>query len=64
MNNGIFGSSLWAIVVVGGFIVLGAAIAYAMLRNKRTPREERHTEAATRKLYDEGTMGEGQGRRE
>lgn len=53
MNNSIFGSSLWAIVVVGGFVILGAAIAYAMLRNKRTPREERHTEEATRRLYEE-----------
>lgn len=53
MNNSIFGSSLWAIVVVGGFVILGAAIAYAMVRNKRTPREERHTEEATRRLYEE-----------
>ena len=53
MNNSIFGSSLWAIVVAGGFVILGAAIAYAMIRNRRTPREERHTEEATRRLYEE-----------
>ena len=53
MTHSIFGSSLWAIVVVGGFVILGAAIAYAMLRNKRTARQERYTEAATDRLYDQ-----------
>ena len=52
MANSIFGSSLWAIVVVGGFVVLGLAIAYAMKRNKVTPEQNRRTEEATRRMYD------------
>ena len=53
MQNSIFGDSLWAFMVVGGFIILAAAIAFAMLRNKVTPRQERRTEQATRDLYQE-----------
>ena len=53
MATSIFGDGLWGFVVVGGFIILGAAIAYAMLRNRRTLREERHTERATKDLYQE-----------
>ena len=49
MNN----PTLYGLVVIAGFIILGAAIAYAMARNKQTPREERRTEEATRSLYDE-----------
>lgn len=58
MSNSILGGSLWAIVVVLGFIILGGAIAYAMMRNRVTPRQERRTEDATRKLYEEGTTDE------
>lgn len=53
MANSIFGSSLQGFVVIFGFIILGGAIAYAALRNRQTPRQERHTEDATRRLYDE-----------
>ena len=46
-------SILWTLVVfVGGFIVLGAAIAWAMKNNKQTRRQHDRTEAATRELYD------------
>ena len=62
--NPIWQGSMYGLVVIAGFIILGAAIAYAMIRNKRTPREEQRTEEATRRLYEEGTVGEGQGRRE
>lgn len=48
-----FGDSLWAFVVVGGFVILLAAILFAKLGNKRTAREEAHTEAATRASYAE-----------
>lgn len=42
----------WFLTVVGGTIVLGIAIAYAMLRtSRRTPREKRRTEEATRDIY-------------
>lgn len=48
-----FGDSLWAFVVVGGFVILLAALLYGRLSNKQTPREEARTEAATRKMYKE-----------
>ena len=47
------GDSLWAIVVVLGFVILGGAIAFAKLKNKTTPREEARTEQATKDLYRE-----------
>lgn len=53
MAYSIFGDSLWAIVVVGGFIVLAAALAFAKLRNKTTPVQDARTEQATRDLYKE-----------
>lgn len=48
------GSSIfWTLVVfVGGFIVLGAAIAWAMKNNKQSRREFERGEQATRELYD------------
>ena len=48
-----FGDSLEAFLVIGGFIILGAAIAFAMLRNRVSPQQERRTEQATRELYDD-----------
>ncbi len=59
MNN----PTLYGLVVIAGFIILGAAIAYAMARNKQTPREERRTEDATRALYDEKQPGQDEGPR-
>jgi hypothetical protein len=53
MEHSSFGDSLWAIVVIGGFLVLGLAIAIAKLRNKATPSQERRTEQATHDLYKE-----------
>ena len=53
MEHSSLGDSLWAIVVIGGFVVLGILIAFAKLRNRTTPREEARTEAATRELYRE-----------
>ena len=51
-----FGDSLWTFLVIGGFVILGAAIAFATMRNRITPRQEQRTEDATRQLYDEGTV--------
>jgi hypothetical protein len=48
-----FGDSLWAFVVVGGFLILAAAIAFAKLRNRTTPRQDARTEQATHDLYKE-----------
>lgn len=45
------GDSLWSFLIIAGPIVLLGALAFAMLRNRRTPREEAKTEAATRDLY-------------
>ena len=53
MSDTIFGSSVWAFVVIGGFIILGGAIAFAALRNRQTRRGEAHTEAATRQNYQD-----------
>jgi hypothetical protein len=47
------GDNLWAFVVLGGFVILGAAIAYAMMRNRVSPEREARTEEATARLYDE-----------
>ena len=48
-----FGDSLWTFLVIGGFIILGAAIAYAALRNRTTPEQDRRTAEATRRMYKE-----------
>jgi hypothetical protein len=48
-----FGDSVWALVVVLGFVILGGALLFAKLRNKRTPEQERRTEEATRRNYHE-----------
>ena len=53
MQGGFWQGSMYGLVVIAGFIILGAAIAYAMIRNRRTPREEQRTEEATRRLYEE-----------
>lgn len=46
-----FGDSLWAIVVVLGFVVLGGAMLFARTRNKVSPQQHARTEAATRENY-------------
>jgi hypothetical protein len=44
---------LWIIILGGGTIALGLAIAFGIMRNKqRTPYEEARTEQATHNLYD------------
>jgi hypothetical protein len=50
---------LMPIVTIGGFIVLGLALAYALIRNARRDRgKDAVTEAATRELYDKSVSGE------
>ena len=44
-------ATLYTLVVIAGFIILGGAIAWAKLRNKTTPQQDRDTERATRDLY-------------
>ena len=46
-------SVLYALVVIVGFIVLGAAIYYARATNNVSKRQFDRTEDATRRLYDE-----------
>ncbi|WP_394646330.1 hypothetical protein [uncultured Sphingomonas sp.] len=45
------GDGLWSFVVIGGPIVLVLALLFAMLRNRRSARDEARTEQATRDLY-------------
>lgn len=47
------GDGLWAFVVIGGFLILAVAIAFAKLRNRTSARTEAYTEAKTRELYKE-----------
>jgi hypothetical protein len=44
---------LWAIATVVGPILLGAILLWAILHNRTTKAQERRTEEATKKLYDE-----------
>ena len=45
---------MWSLVVVGGFVVLGAAMAWGLMRmSRRDKGKDGMTEAATRQLYDE-----------
>lgn len=55
MRDSAFGDGLWAFVVIGGFLILAAAIAWAKLKNRTSRRQDARTEAATRELYEEGT---------
>ena len=45
--------SLWGVLTVVGPILLAAIIIWAILNNRRSPSDEAHTEAATRRMYDE-----------
>ncbi|OWK28436.1 LPXTG cell wall anchor domain-containing protein [Sphingomonas dokdonensis] len=53
MEHQATGDSMWAFVVIAGFVILGLAIAYAKFRNKTTPAEDARTEQATREMYKE-----------
>ncbi|MCC2980606.1 hypothetical protein [Sphingomonas sp. IC4-52] len=53
MEHQATGDSLWAFIVIGGFIILGLALAFAKLRNKTTPAQDAQTERATREMYKE-----------
>jgi hypothetical protein len=45
---------LWLLVVVGGPLLIGLALAYGMMRSRRLSRtEERVREDAIERLYDE-----------
>ncbi|MBW4330658.1 hypothetical protein KY084_07175 [Stakelama sp. CBK3Z-3] len=45
--------SLWGVLTVVGPILLAAVIIWAILNNRGSAREKSHTEAATRRMYDE-----------
>lgn len=50
---------LMPVVTIGGVLVLGLVLAYAMIRNARRDRnKDAVTEAATRELYDKSVSGE------
>lgn len=44
---------LWAIATIVGPILLGAILLWAIFHNRTTKAQERRTEEATKKLYDE-----------
>jgi hypothetical protein len=46
-----FSDGLWAFVVIGGFIILGLALAFAKLKNRTGAQQMRRTEEATADLY-------------
>ncbi len=47
------GDGLWSFVVIAGPIILGLALLYAVLRNRRSRADEARTEQATHDLYRE-----------
>ncbi|SEM71853.1 hypothetical protein SAMN05192583_0975 [Sphingomonas gellani] len=50
--------AIWMTVVFVGAFVLLAAIIWAKSKNKTSDRQRRETEAATKRLYEEGTTDE------
>ena len=56
-----FGDHIWAIVVIGGPIVLAAVLIWARIRNKPTAHEEAQTDQATRDLYRDQARQDGTG---
>ena len=53
MEHQATGDSLWAFVVIGGFIILGLTIAIAKFRNKTSAAQDARTEQATHDRYKE-----------
>ena len=49
-----FFTNVWGYVLPLGILLFAGVIAWALLRNRRTPREEARTEQATEDLYDRG----------
>jgi hypothetical protein len=44
---------MWILVVAGGPVILGCAIAYAMMRSRRlTPTEEHRRDDAIKDMYE------------
>ena len=48
-----FTDHIYAILLIGGPILLAAILIWARVRNKQDPRSDAHTEQATRDLYAE-----------
>lgn len=46
------GGGIWSLLTIIGPLVLIAALAWAILNNRRKPRDKARTEQATRDLYD------------
>lgn len=47
------GGGLWGVMTILGPIVLAAVILWAILHNRTSKQQERRTEEATRRMYDE-----------
>ncbi len=52
-------TNLWGVLTIVGPILLAVAIIWAIRHNRATPREEAHTEAATKRMYDEQAKDDG-----
>jgi hypothetical protein len=53
------GGALWSVITVLGPIVLAVALAYAMLRNRRSRAEKLRSEQAVRDQHNEERRAEG-----
>lgn len=45
--------SIYSLMIVLGPIVLGAVLLWAVVTNRRSRRQEQHSETATRRMYDQ-----------
>ncbi|RVT90478.1 hypothetical protein [Sphingomonas crocodyli] len=54
------GGALWSVITILGPLVLGAALAFALIRNRRMTRaQEELSERATREMKIESARAEG-----
>ena len=48
------GGGMWSLLTIVSPLLLGAALVFALLKNRNpTPRDEARTEAATKRLYEQ-----------
>lgn len=52
-------TNLWGVLTIIGPILLAIALIWAIRHNRTTPREEAHTEAATKRMYDDQAKDDG-----
>ncbi len=52
-------TNLWGVLTILGPILLAVAIIWAIRHNRTSRREDAHTEAATKRMYDEQAKDDG-----